>query len=82
MPADCMEQPSSKQKIRARFTFTSVLVLMVVFATVAASLAHLWRAANGSQADIGFFVVVTAMSPLLVLVFTAFAFRILRWLGR
>ena len=61
---------------QAKYSFTSVLVVMAVFGAVAASLAHLWRAANGDQAEIGQFVVVTAMSPLLLLVAASIVFRI------
>jgi phosphotransferase system glucose/maltose/N-acetylglucosamine-specific IIC component len=70
------EDNRNSDSTQARFSFTSVLVAMAVFGAVAASLAHLWRAANGDQAEIGRFVIVTAMSPLLLLVFASVAFRI------
>lgn len=74
--ADLPEDDQNIKTTQARFSFTSVLVVMAVFGAVAASLAHLWRAANGDQAEIGRFVIVTAMSPLLLLVFASIAFRI------
>jgi len=67
---------NSLEPTRIRFSITSGLVLTAVFATAAASLAHLVRAANGDQEAIGRFVIVTAMSPLLLLAVTSLIFRI------
>ncbi len=67
------------QKTQAQFSFRSVLIIVAVCAAVAASLAHLWRAANGDQQEIGQFVVITAMSPLLLLVVASWVFRFARY---
>lgn len=72
----------STSPIRATFSFTSVLVVMVVFGAVASSLAHLWRAAQGDQHEIGMFVVITALSPLAVLVLVSWTFWVFRKLSR
>lgn len=73
-----MTQPSHPRS-RGRFSITSMLVLTAVFAAVAASLAHLVRAASGDDEEIGWFVIVNAMSPLLLLVLASLAFQIMRW---
>ncbi len=78
-----MSEPSEpNSKTRARFSIVSILVLTAVFAASAASLAHLWRAANGDYDEIGRFVIVTAMSPLLLLVFASVTFQIVRWISK
>jgi len=76
-------EPSSKpaaEPTRVRFSLISGLILMTVFATVSASLAHLVRAAEGDHVEIGRFVVITALSPLLLLAVTSTVFRIASWL--
>ena len=73
-------KPTSETK--ARFSIVSILVLTAVFAASAASLAHLWRAANGDTDEIGRFVIVTAMSPLLLLVLASVVFQVVRWISK
>ena len=79
-PSEPTEQAPTRTS--ASFSVTSIFVLTAVFAAVAASLAHLWRAAQGDYDEIGWFVIVTAMSPLLLLVFASLVFQILRQLGK
>ena len=54
------------------------MVLTAVFASTAASFGYLWRAANGSDHEIGQFVIMTAMMPLLVLVGAYWTLKIAR----
>lgn len=54
----------------------SVLVLTVVFAASAASLGHLFRATQGDKGEIGHFVIITSMLPMMVLVATSLFFKI------
>jgi uncharacterized membrane protein YhdT len=74
------ERPPTRTS--ASFSVTSIFVLTAVFAAVAASLAHLWRAAQGDYDEIGWFVIVTAMSPLVLLVLASLMFQIFRQLGK
>ena len=76
------ESLESVSKTRPRFSIVSILVLTAVFAASAASLAHLWRAANGDYEEIGRFVIVTAMSPTLLLVVASVVFQVMRWFGK
>ncbi|MFK7770262.1 MAG: hypothetical protein AB8B55_23835 [Mariniblastus sp.] len=71
-------QPTRPTRRRARFSIKSILVITAVFAAGAASLGHLWRAASGDKGEIGNFVVVTAMLPLVVLVVASWFFKISR----
>ena len=64
-------------KRRTRVTIMSVFVVMTVFAASAASLGHLFRAAQGDKGEIGQFVIITAMLPLVVLVGVSWFFKIL-----
>ena len=61
---------------RARVSIMSVMVVTVVFAATAASLGHLFRAAQGDKSEIGQFVIITAMLPMVVLVAASWFFKI------
>jgi hypothetical protein len=54
----------------------SVMVVTAVFAASAASIAHLFRAAQGDKGEIGQFVIITAMLPMVVLVAASWFFKI------
>ncbi len=54
----------------------SILVITAVFAASAASLSHLYRAAQGDKNEIGQFVIITAMLPMTVLVAASWFFKI------
>ncbi len=58
------------------------MVIMVVAAAAAVSVAHLFRAANGELSEIGPFVLVTAVSPLLLLIVVSWTFKIVAWIGK
>lgn len=73
-------EPTSHQ--RKPITIKSMLVLTAVFAAVAASLAHLYRAASGDVNEIGPFVITTAMTPLLMMVGTYWVLRIAKHVSR
>ena len=52
------------------------MILTAVFAASAASAGHLWRATQGAEGEIGQFVVITAMLPMVVLVAASWFFKI------
>ena len=52
------------------------MVITAVFAAAAMSLGHLYRAAQGNTSEIGQFVVITAMLPMIVLVGASWFFKI------
>ncbi len=56
----------------------SIMVVTAVFAASAASLGHLYRAAQGNQDEVGQFVIVTAMLPMVVLVGASWFFKIFK----
>lgn len=58
------------------------MVIMVVAAATAVSLAHLFRAANGKLSEIGPFVLVTAVSPLLLMIVVSWTFKITAWINK
>jgi hypothetical protein len=66
----------SNRGSRPRFSIKSIMVVTAVFAASGASLGHLWRAAHGDQSEIGQFVIVTAMLPMVVLVAASWFFKI------
>ena len=68
--------PPERPPSRAIFSIKSILVVTVVFAASAASLGHLWRAAHGDQGEVGQFVIVTAMLPMVVVVAASWFFKI------
>ena len=61
---------------RRPVTIKSLMVITMVFASSAASAGYLWRAANGDTEEVGRFVIVTAMSPLLLTVAVFWAVRV------
>lgn len=69
-------QPQSRPRSRVIFSIKSILVITAVFAASAASLGHLWRAAQGDQSQIGQFVIVTAMLPMVMVVVASWFFKI------
>lgn len=73
-PSEKNTTPSSKGQLR--FSIKSILVVTAVFAASAASLGHLWRVAQGDEAEIGQFVIVTAMLPMVVVVAASWFFKI------
>jgi hypothetical protein len=71
-PTPSPRRPAS----RTIFSIKSILVITAVFGASAASLGHLWRAAQGDQGEIGQFVIVTAMLPMLMVVAASWFFKI------
>ena len=71
------EQPKSTKQ-RGRYSIMSIMVVTAVFAASAASLGHLYRAAQGNQDEVGQFVIVTAMLPMVVLVGASWFFKIFK----
>jgi len=69
------QQPSPTKK-RGRFSIMSIMVFTAVFAFSAASLGHLYRAAQGDQGELGQFVIITAMLPMVVLVGASWFFKL------
>lgn len=70
------QPPSERPQTRTRFSIKSVMVLTAVLAAAAASMAHLWRAAQSEEGDVGQFVIFTAMLPMLILVAASWFFKI------
>ena len=70
------QQPERRQS-RAIFSIKSILVVTAVFAASAASLAHLVRAAQGKENEVGQFVIVTSMLPMVMLVAASWFLKIL-----
>jgi len=58
------------------------MVLTAVFASTAASFGYLWRASSGDGEEIGQFVIMTAMMPLLILVGAYWSLKIARGFTR
>jgi hypothetical protein len=56
----------------------SILVITTVFAAAATSLANLYSAANGAPGEIGSFVIITSMLPMVMLVAASTFFRVLK----
>ncbi len=69
------------QRTSFRFSIRSTLVITTVFAAGALSVGHLVRAANGDLSEVGPFVVITAMTPMLLMVAMSWGFRFSRWVG-
>lgn len=70
-------KPASKQ-----VTIRTILVLTAVFAGTAASFGYLWRASSGDGQEVGRFVIMTSMMPLLVLVGAYWTLKIARRIAR
>lgn len=68
------QQPAGKK--RGTFSIKSILVLTSVFAAAAMSLNHLYAAAMGDKSEVGQFVIITAMLPMVVLVGASWFFKI------
>lgn len=81
-PSNQPNQTAEPTRTPPRFSIKSILVITSVFAAGAASLGHLWRAASGDKGEIGNFVVVTAMLPMVALVVASWFFKVARWLGK
>ena len=64
---------------RTPVSFPLILIVIFVIGVVVTDVVYLWRATDGDQSAKGRFIVMTAMSPLLVLVFTSFFFRVFRY---
>jgi len=79
-----MHPPSNQPERPPRrnvFSIKSILVVTSVFAAAAVSMGHLWRATQGDQSEIGQFVIVTAMLPMVMLVAASWFFKIFnRWI--
>lgn len=67
---------------RKPLTIRTMMVLTAVFASTAASFGYLYRASNGNGEEIGQFVIMTAMMPLLILVGAYWTLKIARQLTR
>lgn len=63
-------------------TIRTILVLTAVFAGTAASFGYLWRASSGDGQEIGRFVIMTSMMPLLILVGAYWTLKIARRITR
>lgn len=61
------------------FTIRSIFVITTVFAAGAVSLGYLFRAANGKSDEIGYFVVITMLMPLALMVAMSWTFKIAKW---
>ena len=71
--------PKSTRTRSTTFTIRSIFVITTVFAAAAVSLGYLFRAANGSSDEIGYFVVYTMIAPLALMVGMSWTFRIAKW---
>jgi hypothetical protein len=69
----------SDLKNRKPLTIRSMLLLTAVLASAAASFGYLWRASEGDGEEIGHFVIMTAMMPLLILVVSYWTLKFARW---
>ena len=67
---------------RKPLTIRTMLILTAVFASTAASFGYLWRASSGDGQEVGQFVIMTAMMPLLILVGAYWTLKIARRLTR
>ncbi|MFT7633552.1 MAG: hypothetical protein ACI87E_004609 [Mariniblastus sp.] len=74
--ADEPNQPKRATRQQGRFSIMSVMVVTAVFAASALSLGQLFRAAQGDKNEIGQFVIVTAMLPMVALVVASWFFKI------
>jgi hypothetical protein len=68
--------------VRKPLTIRTMLILTAVFASTAASFGYLWRASSGDGQEVGQFVIMTAMMPLLILVGAYWTLKIARRLTR
>lgn len=73
---DLPEQRPIGRRMKAVVSIKSIMVITLVFAAAAVSLGHLYRASQGDKSEIGLFVVVTAMMPMLVLVGASWFFKL------
>jgi len=65
------------RRSKGRVTIKSIMVLTAVFAAAAVSLGHLFRAVLGNESsEIGKFVIITAMLPMVVLVCASMFFKL------
>lgn len=64
------------------FTIRSIFVITTVFAAGAVSMGYLFRAANGNTDEIGWFVIITMLMPLALMVAMSWTFRITKWMGK
>ena len=82
MTNDVKKPPKPARARQKPLTIRTIMVLTAVFASTAASFGYLWRASNGDGEEIGQFVIMTAMMPLLILVGAYWTLKIARQLTR
>jgi hypothetical protein len=76
-PDETKTEDIGKAPRSGTFSIKSFLVLVSVFAATGVSLGHLYRAANGGgQGEVGQFIILTAMLPMIVLVGASWFFKI------
>ena len=82
MTSDVNKLPKPAPARRKPLTIRAIMVLTAVFASTAASFGYLWRASSGDGEEIGQFVIMTAMMPLLILVGAYWTLKIARRMTR
>lgn len=80
MPTPEIDSRPPKQRSQGvrRFSIMSILVITTVFAAAAASLGNLYNAASGNPEEIGTFIIITAMLPMVMLLAASTFFRVLK----
>ncbi len=65
------------ERFEVKFTLKAIFVSMIVFSVAAMTIGYLVRSIN-DPVQLGYFVVMTSMAPLAVMVVTSWMFRLFR----
>lgn len=76
-----MSSARNQSRPSIKFSIRSIFVITTVFAAAAVSLGYLFRGASGKTGEIGYFVIVTMVMPLAMMVAMSWGFRVVKWLG-